>query len=699
MTTERKFIIDFKMAPGDVSMLTALVRDLKLTYGDRYLIDVRTNFPAIWRHNPYLTPLEEGGAGVELLRLGSQPAMSKRIRESNKEHVHFVTYFHHEFHLKTKIQVPCLYPRPDLHLSKEEKQQPLIEGRYWVIVPGGKLDMTNKIWSQVRYQEVVDKLRPWGLQFVQEGSTKQLCVHPPLDNVLNMVGRTSVRDLIVNIYHAEGVICGITFQMHIAAALSKPCVVLGGGRENPWWEAYRDDWKAFGDKAESVPVPHQYLHTLGLLPCCKSHGCWKQRVVRLNDHSRHDKSLCQLPVSAEASQIVPKCLNLITSDHVAEAVMSYYEDGTLKPIGKPTHKYSQPPGKNTESTTAKPELPGGMTVIDLFAPSEKNEEPENPIEVEEIGALFTAAPQVRRGTEQENTGQARPGKAAGHAFPPQMQPDRPDPQPPKPAQQHPGSGLQGLLQHPRIGGKVTICALLYGGENDNHDEFHHLHRRCLGSIVETVPPSCFDLRVGMNQVGPKTQAYLKTLPITKTYPDYKQRRKYPAMRAMFHDTVDPITTPWVIWFDDDSYVENPNWLRAWAECLISQPPDTKIGLMGQIKYHPFASNPHAKNPQKWFEEGKWFRGRPYHNRRGLPAPNGNHIQFVTGGFWVASMEAIRAANVPDERINHNGGDITIGAQIYQQGYEIKQFNDGKKLIHTSKHARRGYHESFPWSRY
>src|SRR3954466_2851260 len=51
---EKKFIFDFHRAPGDVLMLTALVRDLKLTYGDRYLVDTTAKYPGLWYNNPYL---------------------------------------------------------------------------------------------------------------------------------------------------------------------------------------------------------------------------------------------------------------------------------------------------------------------------------------------------------------------------------------------------------------------------------------------------------------------------------------------------------------------------------------------------------------------------------------------------------------------------------------------------------------------
>jgi hypothetical protein len=332
---DRKFILDFKMAPGDVSMLSSLVRDVKLVYGDKYLIDVRTNFPAIWRHNPYITKLGRKDKGVEYLRLGYFDFL-KQAHNGAKQH--FVTAFHSEFEKKTGIRVPCLYPKADFHFSEYEKTHPLIEGRYWIVVNGGKTDMSTKYSPQVVLQDAIGRLRDWGIRWIQEGATKRFCYHPPLDNVFNVIGQTSVRDLMVNILHADGVVCPITFMMHVAGAVDTPCVVLAGGREEPWFEAYVDDYQAFGDQCAPVAIPHRFLHTVGLLSCCKKNGCWKRRTVALHDGQKDqsgklmDTSLClDVQKKGKDGQILPHCMSMIQTDHIVEAVMSYYEQGILLP--------------------------------------------------------------------------------------------------------------------------------------------------------------------------------------------------------------------------------------------------------------------------------------------------------------------------------------------------------------------------------
>ena len=106
------------------------------------------------------------------------------------------------------------------------------------------------------------------IPFVQCG--EQGHWHPRLAHVIDLVGRTTTREFVRLMYHAEGVLCPVTFAMHLAAAVPtragrpphRPCVVVAGGREPPHWEAYPH---------------HQFLHTVGMLSCCADGGCWKSR--------------------------------------------------------------------------------------------------------------------------------------------------------------------------------------------------------------------------------------------------------------------------------------------------------------------------------------------------------------------------------------------------------------------------------------
>src|SRR5262245_11474085 len=63
----RKLVLRNSLSPGDIVMLTAAVRDLHRCYPGQFLTDVRTSCAPLWENNPYLTPLDERDAEVELI--------------------------------------------------------------------------------------------------------------------------------------------------------------------------------------------------------------------------------------------------------------------------------------------------------------------------------------------------------------------------------------------------------------------------------------------------------------------------------------------------------------------------------------------------------------------------------------------------------------------------------------------------------
>lgn len=319
-----EFVLTHRRAPGDTLVMTALVRDIAKTYPDKYKIAVDVTASALFANNPYICAEEDikNLSSCKKLKLDYGDGINIWQR---CETIHFLAAFYRDFTKKTGIIVPVTEPKPDLHLSKEEKEEPLIDGRYWVVMAGGKSDYPVKVWSKSYYQKVVDQIRDMGLGVVQVGAADSGHWHHELDGVLDLIGRTHLRDLIRIIYHSEGVICGITLAMHMAAALERPCVCIAGGREAWYWEAYVNENKGFGPKASGkLKVPHRYLHTIGLLDCCKiTTGCWKNKVV-----SSRDTNVCQDVVDLDGQKL-PKCMEMITPNHVMAAVESYYADGTL----------------------------------------------------------------------------------------------------------------------------------------------------------------------------------------------------------------------------------------------------------------------------------------------------------------------------------------------------------------------------------
>ena len=187
---------------------------------------------------------------------------------------------------------------------------------FWLLVSGGKRDFTIKWWDPDRYQRVVDHFRGC-IQFVQVGEPSHH--HPPLDGVIDLRGQTTIRQLVRLMYHASGAVSPVSLLMHLAAAVetppgrprSRPCVVIAGGREPPHFSAYPH---------------HQFIHTVGMLPCCDQGGCWKSRTLRLGDGDENDRPdrLCVDVVGA-----LPRCMHMITAEDVIRRIALYLEHDRL----------------------------------------------------------------------------------------------------------------------------------------------------------------------------------------------------------------------------------------------------------------------------------------------------------------------------------------------------------------------------------
>ena len=682
-----RIILRHQRAPGVILVMTALIRDLAITYPDKYHIAIDTTFRDLWLNNPHIKIMpDKKGARVVNLTYGEY------IRKTGKEKIHFISSFHKDLYKQTGIHVPLIYPHPDLHLSEEE-QKPLVNGRYWVVVAGGKNDFTTKHWVYDRYQQLVDALNKIGIAVVQIGGkgSRPAHYHPKLNNVLDLVGKTDLRQMIRVINNADGVICTITSAMHMAAALGKPCVVTGAGREEWWWEAYSKDNPALEPVQNLLPVSHRYLHTIGKLDCCATKGCWKNKVQK----SEGDKSFCRYAVQAEKNQMVPLCMDLITVEKVLGAVMSYYLDGTLPLMeGMVIPDVSKPLIFNKDN-----EKYSLFVIRDTSSPPISSQILEIPDEHKRLREMAAKMPENITGNTRiaastinvENFVAAAPAKTQSNnpygAYVADKQKNAEilsgDNQKQHKIQLNQPEYSPKLMDSPNLGGKITFCVLLYG-------DFKDMHFRCLEAIKNTTNKNYVDLRVYCNKVCPETSELCKNLynegVISTIYSSTTNKFKYPCMREMFHDEKMPITTKWTVWFDDDTMCDvDPLWFDKICATINSAAiADDNFGMLGPI-YH-FAMQPkHAE----WVKKADWYRQKQFRDRLGKLSVNGNKIFFATGSFWAIKTEAITKANIPDVRLTHNGGDICIGEQLWQNGYTLKNWNGDKKIVCWSSTPRRG----------
>lgn len=296
-----------KYALGDVVVLTAAVRDLARSFPGRFRISVATGSADVWLHNPYVEQHASPGRIIDCNRLAVD-----RVGTGN----HYIQACLEMLNerLGTNAQLSAL--KGDIHLSELEKSWYSevwnLCGReipYWLICPGGKFDLPIKWWDHQRYQRVVDALRG-RVQFVQVGQWGNH--HPALDGVIDLRGKTSLRDLIHLVHHADGVLCGVTSLMHLAAAVptrgrERSAIIVAGDREPREWEAYPG---------------HVYL-TAGERMDCRH--CWNQRV---NPAGIPKNGVCH-----RVRNGLPECLDRISAERVIEAFETLHREERVRFLG------------------------------------------------------------------------------------------------------------------------------------------------------------------------------------------------------------------------------------------------------------------------------------------------------------------------------------------------------------------------------
>lgn len=286
-------LLNCHLCPGDTVVMTGAVRDLHRAYPGRFRTAVDTDAIELWNHNPHIVRATElDPAKRAVIHWGWGTALT------NERPRHLLQVWADE--LADRIGVPR-YPitefRGDIHLDKGETDLPprAVVGTdepYWVIMAGGKRDCRVKIWPEQNWQPVVDHFRG-RIQFVQCGVRDMLSTHATLSGVIDLVGKTTLRQFLQVIYFSSGVLCPITFAMHLSAAVPfargdnplasdqfaagggfahwpdprarrlRPCVVIASGREPHHLIQYPG---------------HRVLHRIGSLPCTAYGSCWKDFV-------------------------------------------------------------------------------------------------------------------------------------------------------------------------------------------------------------------------------------------------------------------------------------------------------------------------------------------------------------------------------------------------------------------------------------
>jgi ADP-heptose:LPS heptosyltransferase len=310
---KEKLVLRAMVYPGDLMMLTGAVRDLHFAHPGQFVTDVDTTCRQLWDNNPHITPINRSESH-RYLNLGYP-----RYSHTEPEPRHLTTRYHDQLAEALGVPVPVTKACPEIYLSDRERSPDYarslgLRKPYWVVVAGAKYDTTTKWWNPRYYQQVVDQL-DGKIDFVQCGGTDDW--HSALSGAVNMVGKTDIRELVQLVYHADGVLCPVTFAMHLAAAVptptSKPraCVVIVGGRETLSLIEYPN---------------HTLMNVIGRLPCCQRIGCWRYVCQETHVHQQ-TRSRCALPLQVAPELKLPLCMEMIKPKSVVDAILRYYPAG------------------------------------------------------------------------------------------------------------------------------------------------------------------------------------------------------------------------------------------------------------------------------------------------------------------------------------------------------------------------------------
>jgi hypothetical protein len=230
-------LLYFGISPGDDLLCTAVLHEL--TRRNREKIWMMSNYPELFDGNAnvdQVMPLDDRypayarlfGGKYEFLQYAAVcPEKDMSVPPSR----HIIAELCNSAKIKGQIAL-----RPYFYSTEAEKQKSAWTQGMIAIQSGGlaaKLPIRNKQWFPERFQEVVNQLKKH-FKFIQIGSSSD----PPLTDVVDVRGKTNIRETAAVLANCRLYIGTVGFLMHLARATECPAVIVFGGREAPWQSGY-----------------------------------------------------------------------------------------------------------------------------------------------------------------------------------------------------------------------------------------------------------------------------------------------------------------------------------------------------------------------------------------------------------------------------------------------------------------------------
>ena len=313
-------ILKWRYCVGDAIVISGIIRDLHLAHPGKYRTGIVTACQDIFWHNPYIAA--SVGYGNHKPN-GFRKAQIINVNLSTPQSIedgswYFARAFAQSICDQLHIEIPQTRPHGDLYLSDEESaiDPSAITGssRYALLAASYKSECGVKKWPGSYWQKVADGLIRMGITPVQIGhKVEGQHIAWPLRGVVNLLGKTSLRQLMVLARGAVVSISAISMLQHVAAALRKqggglcPAICIAGGRESRF--------------CAQGPATMMLSVVGGSLPCCNLRGCWKHDVDGKPKPENPADRNCLRPLKLDGHNF-GECMTKITPELVIEAVQA-----------------------------------------------------------------------------------------------------------------------------------------------------------------------------------------------------------------------------------------------------------------------------------------------------------------------------------------------------------------------------------------
>lgn len=214
-------LLYYKAGIGDTLMVSAVVREIKKKYGEKIIVTVNCDKNELLKNNPYIDNLSNRYDGIDLnYHYG-------RSRSTDHFDTNLIDIMCHKVNIKNpEHTVNIFLEENEIEKAKEilkNIKKPLVT----IQTTSGPFDAGRKLWPPNYWQELIKRLTDKGYSILQLGSKDDILIN----GVINMLGKTSIRESAAIISLADLHIGIVSSLMHISEAVSTAAIILFGGFE------------------------------------------------------------------------------------------------------------------------------------------------------------------------------------------------------------------------------------------------------------------------------------------------------------------------------------------------------------------------------------------------------------------------------------------------------------------------------------